>query len=43
MVPERNPSDAEWAVIEPHMPPLSVRGRKRKASLRGKRCSDALV
>ena len=34
MVPERNPSDAEWAVIEPYMPPLSVRGRKRKASLR---------
>ena len=27
-------TDAEWAVIEPHMPPPSVRGRKRKASLR---------
>ena len=27
-------TDAEWAVIEPHMPPPSVRGRTRKTSLR---------
>lgn len=27
-------TDAEWAVIEPHMPPPSVRGRTRKTNLR---------
>lgn len=27
-------ADAEWAVIEPHLPPPADRGRKRETKLR---------